>query len=96
MKYFIYGKREGGDKIDTINLQDNHKKALNNKITKAINSIPDETIQEIFLDYISNEINNLYSESNFQDIVESQLREIIRDMFIEKGLLKAVKIEESV
>ena len=74
--------------MDTINLQDNHKKALNNKITKAINSIPDETIQEIFLDYISNEIDNLYSESNFQDIVESQLREIIRNMFIEKGLLK--------
>ena len=74
--------------MDTINLQDNHKKALNNKITKAINSMPDETIQEIFLDYISNEIDNLYSESNFQDIVESQLREIVRDMFIEKGLLK--------
>jgi hypothetical protein len=78
------------EKIDTINLQDNHKKALNNKITKAINSIPDETIQEIFLDYISNEIDNLYSESNFQDIVESQLREIIRNMFIEKGLLKTI------
>jgi hypothetical protein len=74
--------------MDTINLQDNHKKALSSKITKAINSIPDETIQEIFLDYITNEIDNLYSESNFQDIIESQLREIIRNMFIEKGLIK--------
>ena len=75
--------------MDTIKLQDNHKKVMSSKITKAINSIPDETIQEIFLDYISNEIDNLYSESNFQDIVESQLREIVRDMFIEKGLLKS-------
>ena len=82
--------------METITLQDNHKKAMSSKITKAINSIPDETIQEIFLDYISNEIDNLYSESNFQDVVESQLREIIRDMFIEKGLLKANKTEESV
>jgi len=82
--------------MDTIKLQDNHRKALSSKITKAINAIPDETIQEIFLDYIANEIDNLYSESNFQDIVESQLREIIRNMFIEKGLLKAVNIEESV
>jgi len=82
--------------METIKLQDNHKKAMSSKITKAINAIPDETIQEIFLDYISSEIDNLYSESNFQDIVESQLREMIRDMFIEKGLLKATKIEESV
>jgi len=82
--------------METITLQDNHKKAMSSKITKAINSIPDETIQEIFLDYIANEIDNLYSESNFQDIIESQLREIVRNMFIEKGLLKATKIEESV
>ena len=77
--------------MDTIYLQDNHRKALSSKITKAINSISDETIQEIFLDYIANEIDNLYSESNFQDIVESQLREIVRNMFIEKGLLKSDK-----
>lgn len=51
--------------METINLQDNHKKAMSSKIIKAINSIPDETIQEIFLNYISNEIDNLYSESNF-------------------------------
>jgi len=82
--------------VDTITLQDNHKKALSSKITKAINSIPDEDIQEMFLNYIENEIDNLYSESNFQDVVESQLREVIRNMFIEKGLLKTTKIEESV
>ena len=82
--------------METINLQDNHRKVLNSKITKAINSIPDETIQEIFLDYIASEIDSLYSESNFQDIVESQLREMIRNMFIEKGLLKSTKIEESI
>ena len=82
--------------METINLQDNHRKVLNSKITKAINSIPDETIQEIFLDYISNEIDSLYSDSSFQDAVESQLREVVRNMFIEKGLLKAVNIEESV
>ena len=75
--------------MDTINLQDNHRKNLSSKITKAINSIPDEDIQEMFLDYIENEIDNLYSESSFQDIVESQLREIIRNMFIEKRLLKS-------
>jgi len=75
--------------VDTINLQDNHRKNLSSKITKAINSIPDEDIQEMFLDYIENEIDNLYSESSFQDIVESQLREIIRNMFIEKRLLKS-------
>jgi len=77
--------------MDTIKLQDNHKKALSSKVTKAINSIPEEDIQEMFLNYISNEIDNLYSESNFQDIVESQLREIVRNMFIEKGLLKPDK-----
>jgi len=74
--------------METIALQENHKKAMSNKITKAINSIPDETIQEIFLDYISSEIDSLYSDSSFQDAVESQLREIIRNMFVEKGLLK--------
>jgi len=77
--------------MDTIILQNNHKKAMSSKITKAINSIPDETIQEIFLDYISNEIDNLYSDSSFQDAVESQLREVVRNMFVEKGLLKADK-----
>ena len=74
--------------METIALQENHKKAMSNKITKATNSIPDETIQEIFLDYISSEIDSLYSDSSFQDAVESQLREIIRNMFVEKGLLK--------
>ena len=70
--------------VDTINLQDNHKKALSSKITKAINSIPDEDIQEMFLNYIENEIDSLYSESNFQDIVESQLREIVRNMLLKR------------
>lgn len=74
--------------MDLNKLEVDYKKALNNKIIKAINAIPDEEIQEIFLDYIANEIDNLYSKSNFQDIVEAQLREIIRDMFIEKGLIK--------
>ena len=70
--------------METITLQENHKKALSSKITKAINSIPDETIQEMFLDYIENEIDSLYSESNFQDIVESQLREIVRNMLLKR------------
>jgi len=74
--------------MDLNKLEVDYKKALNNKIIKAINAIPDEEIQEIFLDYIANEIDNLYSKSNFQDIVEAQLREIIRDMFVEKGLIK--------
>ena len=75
--------------MENISFTDIHKKTLNAKITKAINAIPNEEIQEMIMDYIEREIDNLYSDtSNFQDIVESQIREVVRDMFIEKGLLK--------
>ena len=72
-----------------IELSESNKKVLQNKISKAINAIPDEKIQEIFLDYIESEINNLYSEDTFKDMIESPIQEVLRNMFIEKGLIKS-------
>lgn len=75
--------------MDNIELSESNKKVLQNKISKAINAIPDEKIQEIFLDYIESEINNLYSEDTFKDMIESPIQEVLRNMFIEKGLIKS-------
>lgn len=74
--------------MNDIELSESNKKILQNKISKAINAIPDKDIQEIFLDYIRNEVDNLYSDDSFEDIIKDPIREILRDIFVEKGLLK--------
>jgi len=74
--------------MNNIELSENNKKILQNKISRAINAIPDEHIQEIFLDYIRNEVDNLYSEGCLEDMIKDPVRELLRDIFIEKGLLK--------
>lgn len=77
--------------MNNIELSESNKKTLQNKITKAINAIPDEDIQQIFLDYIEKEVDNLYSEDTFKDMVEAPIQEVLRNMFIEKGLIKEKK-----
>ena len=75
--------------MDDLISTDKTKELLHRKISKAINSIEDETIQEIFLDYIKNEIENLYCDnSSFDEIINQQIKEVVRNMFIEKGLIK--------
>jgi hypothetical protein len=74
--------------MENIELSESNKKTLQNKISKAINAIPDEDIQQIFLDYIEREVDNLYSEDTFKDMVEAPIQEVLRNMFVEKGLIK--------
>lgn len=74
--------------MENITLSEANIKALNTKITKAINSIPDEEIQEKIMDYIDNELDNLFSNSETGTAIGELIAEVVRNVFIEKGLIK--------